>query len=373
MIVDKTITCEFIEHVSMLTEIASTSLTQVLMKAADINHDDRLDLIYFLMSATIIGIFTGNDNSSLHLHEHYVNDRFDLLNSLHLIDWNDDDNIDILYSFNFESDIKIRYGDGNGSFSSQINLLLTDRFSSVIDFGHLNNDTYLDLIIGDFVGNHLNVCLSDRNGIVIKTPAQIIRSVHRVEHVSLLDMNNDAILDVVWLNSLGNIGIALGIGNGTFHPQHIQSIPEISLLIMFARGDFNGDGALDLVTVGATQNEIRILLNNGNETFRPLEMTFGRYVKHIQSGDFNHDHHIDIVVASHSVDEFNISYGLGNGNFSEPMILLANRRLSISGFTVGDFNNDEYLDIVVTDYQKNQLIVLMNFCRHDENKNDLSK
>ncbi len=85
------------------------------------------------------------------------------------------------------------------------------------------------------------------------------------------DFNGDHLLDIA-LNTSGPAGpaveVLLGNGDGSFQPNHlILSVGQTPVSV--AAGDFDGNGALDLVTANISSGTLSVLLGNGDGTFRP--------------------------------------------------------------------------------------------------------
>ncbi|CAF0836253.1 unnamed protein product [Adineta steineri] len=76
------------------------------------------------------------------------------------------------------------------------------------------------------------------------------------------DFNNDGQLDLAVSNNYAhNVGVLLGIGNGTFLAQMTYSTGFGSIPLSINSGDFNSDGKLDLVITDNLKNNVGILLN----------------------------------------------------------------------------------------------------------------
>jgi hypothetical protein len=116
--------------------------------------------------------------------------------------------------------------------------------------------------------------------------------------------------------------------------------------------DLNNDHQLDIVAVNSGTNNIQIFLSKGDETFENLTTysTGPQSNPHsIAVSDFNNDNYLDIVVANYGTNNIGIFLGNGNGTFTDQKFfsLGSSRPLFI---TIGDFNNDNRMDIVVVNY-----------------------
>jgi hypothetical protein len=110
-------------------------------------------------------------------------------------------------------------------------------------------------------------------------------------------------------------------------------------------GDFNGDGKPDLVTANLVSDDVSVLLNNGDGTFRsPISTIAGSYLSSVAVGDFDGDGKLDVAVISSNNEKIAVLLGNGDGTlrslqeFSVPITKV---------LAVYDFNGDGLSDIVV--------------------------
>lgn len=167
------------------------------------------------------------------------------------------------------------------------------------------------------------------------------------------DFDGDGKLDVAVANSDdNNVGILLGNGDGTFREPHTYPAGDVPYAIR--AGDFNHDGRLDLAVtnISYTRNDptVSILLGNGDGTFQPPQnVRVGYQPTDLAIGDFNRDGSLDVAVASRVRPEVNVLLGHGDGSFSAPVIA-AVKQLPVYALAVGDLNNDGSPDIVAGDH-----------------------
>ncbi|CAF3084696.1 unnamed protein product [Rotaria socialis] len=167
------------------------------------------------------------------------------------------------------------------------------------------------------------------------------------QSVAVGDFNNDTRLDIVVGNSGSNdMSIFLGYDNGSFANQMKFSAGTMPWSL--AVGDFNNDTTLDIVVTNYQSSGVGVLL-------RYLKMEFlqqstltagnGSQPRSFVIGDFNNDYRMDVIVASSGSSSIAIFLGCGNYSFADPtQYSTGSRPISIA---TGDFNNDNRLDVVV--------------------------
>ena len=168
------------------------------------------------------------------------------------------------------------------------------------------------------------------------------------------DFNGDGIPDLVILGN-DNISVLLGNGDGTFTA---APSPSTDLPGAIAVGDFNGDGIPDLAVAPVLdEGNSEVLLGKGDGTFTIAGGSFGIGNDTITSnaiavGDFNGDGKLDLVETCASGNDLPcnlllIQSGNGDGTFTQS----SETPLSFAGsqsMAVGDFNGDGQPDVAVT-------------------------
>ena len=180
------------------------------------------------------------------------------------------------------------------------------------------------------------------------------------------DFNGDGFPDLVILGN-DNISLLLGNGNGTFTA---APSPPNDLPGAIAVGDFNGDGIPDLAVAPVLdEGNSELLLGNGDGTFTIAGGSTGfgsdaATSNAIAVGDFNGDGKLDLVEACVSGNDqpcnlLLIQSGNGDGTFT----LSCELSLSFEGsqsMAVGDFNADGQPDVAVINSLANGVNVFLN-------------
>ncbi len=161
------------------------------------------------------------------------------------------------------------------------------------------------------------------------------------------DFNGDGKLDVVTLGSgTGGFAVKLGNGDGTFLATNAYSSGVSTAYYQeIAIGDVNGDGVNDLLTTGTYSDNISVLIGNSNGTFQAARLFSAVSTgvnNDIQLGDFNGDSKMDIATVDYS-NKLMILFGNGDGNFQAAISQAA---AGLGQIAHGDINSDGRLDIV---------------------------
>ena len=163
------------------------------------------------------------------------------------------------------------------------------------------------------------------------------------------DFNGDGKMDIVTVGTLSGRGLATVLLNdGTGHFTPAASFPTGNTPIDVKVGDLNGDGHLDIVTISSYYTGgLTVLNGNGDGSFQPPKIyTIQTPPTEIQLADVNGDCHLDVVSNNHYFNTVSVFLNDGLGNLGPKIAFAAGG--SPASASVADLNGDGKMDIVST-------------------------
>lgn len=154
------------------------------------------------------------------------------------------------------------------------------------------------------------------------------------------DFDQDGKMDLAAATNINVVVVALGRGNGTFTVMSSGSTNVDSL----AAGDFDGDGWLDLVTVGGSA--LLMYRGAGDGSFAAPKQ-LGAYIngpaKRMRATDLDGDGFLDILL----VEQFRVSVFYGTGTPALDRVDLYSP-LGTASAATADFDGDGHVDVAVS-------------------------
>ncbi len=342
------------------------------LAVADVNHDGKLDVIALSSFAQGVYVFRGNGDGTFQTGVNYSVGTAGQAEALSIGDLNNDGKLDIAVSINVG--ISVLLNNGNGTFAAP------DYYPSGLNYqaygglaiGDVNGDKKLDIVQNDAAGD-LIVYVNQGGGVFAEQDSISVTGMQFLPNNDLLlqDINGDKKLDIVTVDFNGDVHTFYGQGTGTF-----TTGPGYPLGTYFgygplvALGDFNNDGALDLLSTSsyyplapnnggltsALTNSVS--LGRGNGTFQTAQ--FYNYGtgggRNIVTADFNGDGFPDVAYSFVSTgnsaqnEDFAVLLGTANGAFAAPTFAQAG---SCTGnltqwIAAADLNGDGKADMVAS-------------------------
>jgi len=350
---------------------------------ADVNGDDKLDLVVANEQTNTIGVLLGNSDGTFQPVSIYASGGSDTW-SVVVADLNGDGKQDLAVANGNAGagvgTVGVLLGNGDGTFRNVVNYEAAGFLSNAVAIGDLNGDGKPDLVVADGASGSVGVLSGKGNGTfnsVVTYPGG-----GSLTSVLTADVNGDGKADLVVGSSnqvfndhsvtlFGTVGILLGNGNGTFQPVviyrsggHLRVVenggggggPFVSVAV----ADLNGDGKLDLLAsnglgcFNATCKNFPagVLLGNGDGTFQPAVThasgVFGATAAAI--GDVNQDGRPDLLVEGNKVA---VLLGNGDGTFQSATTFRTGGR-GAGSIAIADVNGDGRPDLLAANVQINQ-------------------
>jgi hypothetical protein len=329
----------------------------------DFNNDGDLDLVFSDKVISKVFVLLGNGNGTFGPEV-----SFPTLGppvSIVTGEFNDDGNLDLAMAIPSRNSIVILFGTGDGSFSLPTELQAgAGSFEAPLGVvaGDFDLDGTQDLMSIAVGSNVVSFIKSNGNGtfgpytfagVVRDDPLMIIQA----------DFNLDGNPDIATANfDFVGVTVALGTGVGTLH--NAFDIPTISGAVALTSGDFNQDTFLDLAFLHrfpAVPGTFSIILGNGDGTFGPArnDFTSGLDPRAIVTEDFSLDGDLDLAVANFLSNTISLRPGTDDVLQVAPTQDLSFFDKPIS-LAVGDFDNDCRPDLAVLTAGNGALAVLLN-------------
>jgi hypothetical protein len=277
-------------------------------------------------------------------------------------DFNGDGRPDLAIANSGSNNLSVLLGTGNGGFSAASGSPFSVGYGPMsVGVGDFNRDGLADLAVANETSNGIIVLLGSGSGAFTATPQSPFGTGMRPDAVAIADFNGDGNADLVVANwADNNVSVLLGNGNGGFtvapgSPYSIGDGP-----VSLAVGDFNGDGNADLALADATGNTVQILLGNGSGSFKPALIRFtANKPSSVVVGDFNGNGKADVAYTNSGSNNIAVLLGDGTGGFApapgSPFAVGAQP----SSVAVGDFNADGKPDLAVTNQGESDVTVLL--------------
>lgn len=337
------------------------------MVAGDFNGDGNVDLATSNRFSGSIHVLSGSGTGAFSYLRSYQGAYGQT--SLMTADYDLDGKLDIVAAAghpeaitrgDLNEEAAIFFGRGDGSFRGGSAIPIPG-FPHAAVSGDFNRDQRMDVAIASGFGSTLTVLLRTADGGFGTSSVPLALEQFDNSSANGLaagDFDKDGAVDLVVPKSNQSRAAYLrGRGDGGFQPATSLAICTNAADAVAA--DVNGDGNLDLV-VGCpgqgnpSQRGVGVLLGAGNGSFQPIAITqTPQAPKALVSADVTGDGKLDAVVGWGVQDnQGNHSGGVyvlaGNGNGTFQALREFSPGLSVGRMTVSDINGDNVADVLMT-------------------------
>ena len=334
----------------------------------DVNGDGKPDIIVANSTSNNVSVLLGNGTGTFTVAAGSpVASGGTSPSALVVADVTRDARPDIIVANAGSNTVSVLVGSGSGSFTPTSSSPLGSGGSNpaVVAVGDVNGDGIPDLVVGNYNSQNVSILLGNGAGgfTLFGSPINTNGGAGPYSIV-LADVNGDGKLDILVGNySNNNVSVLLGNGNGTFQTPIVVNTGGATSADI-AVGDLNGDGKPDLVVGTSNANSgttnVSVLLGNGNGTFGAptLVNTGGTNSFGVALADLNGDGKLDIVSANSGSNNVSVLLGNGAGGFAAP-ILVPTGGTTPRSVAIGDANGDGKPDIIVGNEGSNNVSVLL--------------
>jgi hypothetical protein len=336
---------------------SSGSQNTIVVKSVDIDNDGDQDLILgneFQQNSVSFNLGNGDFVTGNNGFSNELNDTDDI----GLGDFDGDGDIDIIFINQGGFGHEYYENDGNGNFSIAGFLPATN--GGAIAVGDVNNDGFLDVIIGNL--NQVNFCLINNGdgSFTNETTDRLPGSLKSTDHALLEDIDGDGDLDLFFANRDGN-ELLINDGNGVFEDQSFSRLPQgVNMDTRKACfGDVNNDGKPDLFLANVQFNanedpQNRLYINESNGFFTDLTAMFLPQALNQTTNaafhDIDQNGTLDLFITNVLADPLQAFLNDGTGKFTERTNDIISPPVMTDeawGLAIADFNNDDFSDIYV--------------------------
>jgi hypothetical protein len=181
-------------------------------------------------------------------------------------------------------------------------------------------------------------------------PSYWIGNMISPQAIVVADTNGDGFADVLWPDfNDSQIAILHGNADGSLSSPQLIAMPAASTAYAAAVADVDGDGKVDLISVGSgAQITVSVLLGDGQGNFQPVssqQTIAGDNPTVVGVADLNGDGQPDLVLYYQTSSSLNLVWlkNLGQGNFAAAVTLA---QVANESVVLADFNQDGKPDLL---------------------------
>ncbi|RMG53921.1 MAG: VCBS repeat-containing protein, partial [Acidobacteria bacterium] len=271
-------------------------------------------------------------------------------------DFNEDGHVDLvtIYRGANVAQLSLRFGDGRGGFAVPHRFDLPAQQPVAVALGDVNLDGHLDVVLAYRDATAISVLEGTGDGAFQSTKMYEVGST--LQSLALADVDRDGYEDaLVACETPGCLALLRGDGRGFEQPLPLYTWPdeETPAVKAMRAADVDGDGLTDVIL--ALEREVVLL--SAARAYEPVSVVSSESeFTAMTLGDFNADESMDVVVAQAGGDMM-VLLGDRQGGFLPPRILSTGWR--ITAMTAAHLNEDGYLDLAVVRADRAEVTLLL--------------
>jgi hypothetical protein len=277
--------------------------------------------------------------------------------------FNGDGKADLIVSNHADGTISLLLNNGTGGFAAAVPITLSinpPAFPAGLVVDDFNHDSKPDVAVAAAVGGIGKVAVLLGDGAGGFSPPLLYDAGVSPSGIEAGDFDHDGALDLVVTNLLTNkLSLLLGVGNGTFvvppvfFPDPTQNYGPIAV----ASNDFDGDTVPDLAVADNASGTLSIFLNDGSGVFSaPTNFAVGSQPHAVEAADIDGDNRPDLIVPNFKDDSVTVYMGAGGADFGASFVSLVG--LNPVAAAAADLDGDGKMDLVVANVSGNSVSVL---------------
>jgi hypothetical protein len=210
---------------------------------------------------------------------------------------------------------------------------------------------------GDGIAD-LVVAISDQAKVVVikndgagKYTYDPVKSVFAVgagpQGLAITDLNGDKLPDIVTANKTdNNVSVLINNGQGGFLPQTKYKVDDGPVSVVIT--DLDQDGDLDIVTACYTQGTMKAVLGKGDGQFENgASLQIGMKPSYIEARDLDGDKIEDLVIVNEGSSNLTVFLNKSKAGVINPNIYNLTTTPNPQPFVLTDVNGDAYDDLLV--------------------------
>jgi len=225
--------------------------------------------------------------------------------------------LDAVVTNDLSVDVSVLLGDGAGGLS-EARSFVADGQPAALALADFDGDGTTAVLTANVVGDGGSVAVLRNRGSGSLEAVEDVRTSMGPSGVSIGDLNDDALPDVVVAHESGTVLVLLAEAGGAFHASQTMALGGQPRRATLAR--LNADDRLDLAAVDNAEDRILVMLGKGDGTFgSALEVPVGAGPASLASGDFDGDGVNDLAASvSGPPGQVAVLRGKGDGTFEDP-------------------------------------------------------